>query len=95
MVDSTGRSVFRAGRPSSSSATSQGQNYLHYVPNTDHSLDTDAYDGGINFEEAVIDGDSLPQFTWTVSNSGTEITLNTVTTPTSVTMWQATNNDES
>ncbi len=67
-----------------------GQNYLRYVPNTDHSLDTDAYQGGINFEKAVVDGAALPQFTWTVSNAGTEIELNSVTTPTSVTMWQAT-----
>jgi PhoPQ-activated pathogenicity-related protein len=90
MVDSTGDQFFV---PDAQFFFSDlpGENYLRYVPNTDHSLDTDAYDGGINFEEAVIDGDSLPQFTWTVSNSGTEITLNTVTTPTSVTMWQATN----
>ncbi len=70
-----------------------GENYLRYVPNTDHSLDTDAITGGIEFMAALLAGAALPQFTWTVSNDGTEITLNTATPPTSVTMWQATNPD--
>jgi PhoPQ-activated pathogenicity-related protein len=68
-----------------------GQNYLRYVPNTDHGLNTDAVVGGLNFEKAFLDGASLPQFTWNVSNSGATITLNSATTPSSVTMWQATN----
>jgi PhoPQ-activated pathogenicity-related protein len=68
-----------------------GENYLRYVPNTDHGLDLDAAVGGIEFEKALLDGAALPQFGWAVSNSGSEITLNSATTPSSVTMWQATN----
>jgi PhoPQ-activated pathogenicity-related protein len=68
-----------------------GQNYLRYVPNTDHGLNTDAVTGAINFEEALVDGAALPQFSWNVTDAGTTITLNSTTTPTSVTMWQATN----
>jgi PhoPQ-activated pathogenicity-related protein len=68
-----------------------GENYLRYLPNTDHGLNSDAVTGALNFEKALLDGATLPQFNWNVSNSGTTITLNSVTTPTSVTMWQATN----
>jgi PhoPQ-activated pathogenicity-related protein len=90
MVDSTGDQFFV---PDAQFFFSNlpGQNYLRYVPNTDHGLNTDAVIGGINFEKAFLDGATLPQFTWTVSNSGTEIELNSATTPSSVTMWQATN----
>ncbi len=90
LVDSTGDQFFVPGAQFYFSNL-PGENYLRYVPNTDHSLDNDAYVGGIDFEKALLDGASLPQFTWNVSNSGTTITLNSVTTPSSVTMWQATN----
>ena len=68
-----------------------GQNYLRYVPNTDHGLNTDAVIGAINFDKALLDGAALPQFSWNVTGAGTTITLDSTTTPTSVTMWQATN----
>ncbi|HEV8067368.1 MAG TPA: PhoPQ-activated protein PqaA family protein [Planctomycetaceae bacterium] len=90
LIDSTGDQFFVPGAQFYFSNL-PGENYLRYIPNTDHGLDTDAVVGGIDFEKALLDGASLPQFTWNVSNSGTTITLNSVTTPSSVTMWQATN----
>jgi PhoPQ-activated pathogenicity-related protein len=90
LIDSTGDQFFVPGAQFYFSNL-PGENYLRYIPNTDHSLDTDAVTGGIDFEKALLDGAALPQFTWNVSDSGTTITLNSVTTPSSVTMWQATN----
>ncbi len=89
LIDSTGDQFFVPGAQFYFSDL-PGQNYLRYVPNTDHGLDTDALTGGIDFEKAIVDGAALPQFTWSVSSDGTQITLNSVSTPTSVTMWQAT-----
>ncbi len=93
MIDSTGDQFFTPGAQFYFGGL-PGENYLDYVPNTDHSLDAAAFTSGVDFEKAVIDGAALPQFTWTVTNGGTEINLNTVSTPTSVLMWQATNPDD-
>jgi PhoPQ-activated pathogenicity-related protein len=90
LIDSTGDQFFVPAAQFYISSL-PGQNYLDYVPNTDHSLDAAAYTGGIDFEKAVIDGAALPQFTWNVTDGGTQINLNSASTPTSVTMWQATN----
>jgi PhoPQ-activated pathogenicity-related protein len=90
LIDSTGDQFFVPGAQFYFSNL-PGENYLRYIPNTDHSLDTDAVTGGIDFEKALLDGAALPQFTWNVGDSGTTITLNSATTPSSVTMWQATN----
>jgi PhoPQ-activated pathogenicity-related protein len=90
LIDSTGDQFFVPGAQFYFSSL-PGENYLDYVPNTDHSLDAAAYTSGVDFEKAVIDGAALPQFTWNVTDGGTQIDLNTVSTPTSVTMWQATN----
>ncbi|HEV8000709.1 MAG TPA: PhoPQ-activated protein PqaA family protein, partial [Planctomycetaceae bacterium] len=90
LIDSTGDQFFVPGAQFYLSNL-PGENYLRYIPNTDHGLNTDAVTGGIDFEKALLDGAALPQFTWNVSNSGTTITLNSATAPSSVTMWQATN----
>jgi PhoPQ-activated pathogenicity-related protein len=90
MIDSTGDQFFVPGAQFYFSSL-PGENYLDYVPNTDHSLNAAAFTSGIDFEKAVIDGAALPQFSWTVTDGGTQIDLNTGSTPTSVLMWQATN----
>jgi hypothetical protein len=67
------------------------QNYLRYIPNTGHGLNsTDPGNSTLAFFDAVVGGDPLPQFSWTVGQNG-DITVTTVTTPTLVRLWQATN----
>jgi PhoPQ-activated pathogenicity-related protein len=90
MVDSTGDQFFG---PDAQLYFNDlpGENYIRYVPNTDHSLNQDAVNGAINFEDALIEGLALPQFTWNVTNNGATINVNTTTPAASVTLWQATN----
>jgi PhoPQ-activated pathogenicity-related protein len=90
-IDSTGDQFFAPDSAQFYFNQLPGQNYIRYVPNTDHGLNTDALTGGLNFMKAFLDGAQLPQFSWTVTNFGTTINLHTVTSPTSVTMWKATN----
>jgi len=68
-----------------------GPKYLRYVPNTDHSLNEEAIAGSLVFYNALAQGLSLPDFSWNVSPDGTSITVNTVDTPLSVLVWEATN----
>ena len=91
LIDSTGDQFFLPDLAQFYFNDLPGQNYIRYVPNTDHSLNTDAVNGGINYEKALLDGAALPQFSWTVTDSGTTIDLNTIDTPAAVNMWQATN----
>jgi PhoPQ-activated pathogenicity-related protein len=90
LVDSTGDQFFA---PDAQLYFSDlpGENYIRYVPNTDHSLNQNAVNGAINFEDALLEGLPLPQFSWSVANNGATIDVNSVTKPVSVTMWQATN----
>jgi PhoPQ-activated pathogenicity-related protein len=83
--------------------------YLYYAPNTDHGLtsstglgvDTGTLNSILAFYNSVIRESDRPQFTWWVeedpsvpaANRPLRIRLDTVTKPTSVLLWQATNND--
>lgn len=74
-----------------------GQNYLRYVPNTNHGLgDLDGYSEAFvnlfTFYQAILAGSSLPQFSWTADNSA--ITVHATTTPTIVKLWQAYNDTD-
>jgi PhoPQ-activated pathogenicity-related protein len=91
LINSTGDQFFVPDSAQFYFSALPGQNYLRYVPNTDHGLNGSAVNGAINFEKVLIDGAHLPQFSWTVANAGTTIDLHTIDTPASVTMWQATN----
>jgi PhoPQ-activated pathogenicity-related protein/Ca2+-binding RTX toxin-like protein len=68
-----------------------GQNYLRYVPNVGHGLNDDAVAGIYNFFDALIHGDELPEFTWTLEDYGTTIHVNAIDAPVSAKVWQATN----
>lgn len=47
-----------------------GDKYLRYVPNTGHSLDgTDAISTMIAFYDAILDGDGLPAYTWSIDEN--------------------------
>lgn len=68
-----------------------GPTYQRYVPNTDHGLNLDAVFGVLNFYSAVTEGAALPDFSWTISDDGTSIAVETVDAPERVRIWQATN----
>ena len=70
-----------------------GPKYLRYIPNTDHALSTDASIDILEFYGAVAQGVALPDFSWTVSEGGTQITVSAVDAPTGVQLWQATNTE--
>jgi PhoPQ-activated pathogenicity-related protein len=68
-----------------------GTTYLRYVPNADHSLrNTDAARTLLAWHEATVRKLKLPEFTWKKGDGGT-LTVTTITKPTQVQLWQATN----
>ena len=67
------------------------QNYLRYIPNTGHGLDElQAGVSTFTFLDAVVNNHALPQFSWTTRWDG-QITAETITAPTGVKVWRATN----
>lgn len=72
-------------------AALSGQNYLRYVPNTDHGLkDSDAVQTLATWYHAKLRGTELPRFSWTRAADGT-LTVTSETKPVAVLLWQATN----
>jgi PhoPQ-activated pathogenicity-related protein len=68
-----------------------GAKYLRYVPNGDHSLkDTDAFETLAASYHAILNQSPLPQFGWSFPDNGS-ISVQPVTPPASVKLWQATN----
>jgi PhoPQ-activated pathogenicity-related protein len=66
-------------------------NFLRYIPNTSHSLNSiDPAISTVAFFSDVVSGTPLPEFSWTVGQDGS-ITVQTTTTPIQVSLWQATN----
>lgn len=69
----------------------QGEKYLRYVPNADHSLrETDAQESLIAFYQTVVNGKPRPKYSWTFEPDGS-IRVKTADTPKAVTLWHATN----
>ncbi len=66
------------------------QNYLRYIPNTGHGLDSRADDSTVTFYNAIINNLPLPQYSWTVEPDGA-IRAVATTHPMQVLLWQATN----
>jgi hypothetical protein len=72
------------------------QNYLNYVPNTEHSLDgavsleddESAASSLLSFYAGIVFNTALPQFSWSFEDDGS-ILLNTRTAPTRVQVWSA------
>ena len=72
----------------------QGEKYIRYVPNADHSLkNTDARESMIAFYDAFIQGKPRPRFSWTFEKDGT-IRVNAKDKPSAVRLWQAINPDK-
>ena len=69
----------------------KGEKYLRYVPNADHSLrNSDARQGVIAFFDAFLEKQPRPRFFWKFEDDGS-IKVTTVTRPSEVKLWQATN----
>ncbi len=69
----------------------KGEKYLRYVENTDHSLkNSDAREGLIAFYDAFLKKQARPKFFWKFEDDGS-IKVTTVTKPSEVKLWQATN----
>jgi PhoPQ-activated pathogenicity-related protein len=69
----------------------KGEKYLRYVENTDHSLkNSDAREGLIAFYDSFLKKKAQPKFFWKFDNDGS-IKVTTVTKPSQVKLWQATN----
>jgi PhoPQ-activated pathogenicity-related protein len=68
-----------------------GAKYLRYFPNANHSLkDSDAGDSILAFYRAVVEGSTLPKFSWKMQADGS-IRVQSETKPVEVNLWQATN----
>lgn len=70
-----------------------GENYLRYVPNTDHSLSNcDALESIAAWSSLVAAGSPRPKFSWIMEADGS-IRVSTAAPPTEVRLWQAVNPD--
>jgi PhoPQ-activated pathogenicity-related protein len=67
-----------------------GTAYVRYIPNTGHGLNSSAGDSTYTFFDAYLNDRTLPEFSWTAEQDGS-IRVQTVTAPTTVRLWQATN----
>ena len=70
-----------------------GENYLRYVPNTDHSLsNSDARESIATYTSLVAAGVPRPKFSWSMEEDGS-IRVLTADQPSEVRLWQAVNPD--
>ena len=68
-----------------------GPSYVRYIPNTGHGLnDTEVINSSNSWADAILFNRTLPNYSWTVDQDG-GIRMTTVTAPTTVKLWQATN----
>ena len=73
----------------------RGENYLRYLPNTDHSLKgefLDAAESALSFYELILSNTRRPSFSWNFADDGS-IRVNTQSRPAAVRLWQAQNPD--
>jgi PhoPQ-activated pathogenicity-related protein len=71
----------------------KGENYLRYLPNTDHSLKgeyVDAAESAVSFYQSILSDTPRPSFNWNFADDGS-IRVNTESKPTAVRLWQAQN----
>lgn len=73
-----------------------GPKWLRCIPNADHGIQNDEnllYDvlfDSLDWANRAIDGGALPSYSWTLESDGS-IRVQTVTAPSAVRLWQATN----
>eukprot|EP01103_Thecamoeba_quadrilineata_P002891 TRINITY_DN12743_c0_g1_i1.p1 TRINITY_DN12743_c0_g1~~TRINITY_DN12743_c0_g1_i1.p1 ORF type:complete len:491 (+),score=55.56 TRINITY_DN12743_c0_g1_i1:32-1504(+) len=72
----------------------RGEKYLRMVPNAEHSMAGHAEDvmySVVQFMEAIIHSNPIPNYDWQISADGTTITVTTNAKPKKVVMWHALN----
>ncbi len=67
-----------------------GEKHLRYVPNTDHSLNTEAGFNLLAFYHASLNNIPRPTYSWTKEADGS-LHVQTSSSPTAVRLWQASN----
>ena len=73
----------------------KGENYLRYLPNTDHSLKgefVDAAESVVSFYRSILSDTPRPNFSWNFADDGS-IRVKTESKPSVVRLWQAENPD--
>jgi PhoPQ-activated pathogenicity-related protein len=70
-----------------------GEKHLNYVPNTDHGLDMEAVHNFVAYYYSYLNNVPRPNFSWTKTVDGS-LRVRTVSAPTAVYLWQATNPNE-
>ena len=70
----------------------KGEKHIRYVPNADHSVDTnfDSVLSMVAFYQMIINGKPRPEITWKFEDDGS-IRVHSDTPPQQVLLWQATN----
>jgi PhoPQ-activated pathogenicity-related protein len=90
IINSTGDQFFLPDSSQFYFNALKGEKYLRYVPNTDHSLNTEAMENLLAYYQAVLTNTARPKFSWTKLPNGS-LRVQTETSPTAVRLWQATN----
>ncbi|MCP5111536.1 MAG: PhoPQ-activated pathogenicity, partial [bacterium] len=71
-----------------------GEKYLHYIPNTDHSLEhNDTFESIFTYFWSVINDKPRPEFSWRLPEDG-GIVVTAKDQPSKVMLWKATNSRE-
>ena len=90
IVNSTGDQFFLPDSSQYYWDALKGEKGLRYVPNTDHGLNSQAWQDFAAYYEAILNGTPRPEFSWTKQPDGA-LHVQTVTAPTQVLLWQASN----
>lgn len=71
-----------------------GHKYLRYIPNTGHSIsETDAPVSLISFYNQIVHNDTIPAFSWSVSDTGFELQFDPENLPDEILLWNSRNPD--
>ncbi|NUN98382.1 MAG: PhoPQ-activated pathogenicity, partial [Candidatus Omnitrophica bacterium] len=70
-----------------------GEKHLRYMPNTDHGLNAEAAQNFLVYYYSYLNSIPRPAYSWTKEADGS-LSVQTITTPTTVRLWRATNPNE-
>ncbi len=91
MINSSGDQFFLSDSAQFYYDDLPGEKYIRYVPNTDHGLGgSDAPQSLLSFFKSVLTKEDRPKYSWAVKDDHS-IVVETVTKPSAVKLWQATN----
>jgi PhoPQ-activated pathogenicity-related protein len=92
IINSTGDQFFLPDSSQFYFDALQGERHLRYIPNTDHDLEggAETWRNLAMYYYAHINGIARPEYSWTKQSDGS-LRVQTVTLPTGVLLWRATN----